>query len=413
MAPRGRAQRVTVSAMVSRLMMPRSAGIAALFALLAGCTPAPQTAPSNGAAASGDPTSWAVPSGPGAAMTPVRFEALSGWAQERHAQAIPAFLASCKQFSANPTQALGGSGDAVARGGTGAQWRSVCAAARAIPPGEDAAARAFFEANFQPYGLSSDGSATGLFTGYYEPEIRGSRTQSGVYKYPLYRRPPELGASARRAPYLSRAQIEAGGLRKKGLEMLWLADPIDAFFLHIQGSGRVMLPDKRTVRVSYDGQNGQAYVPIGRVLVDRGEMKLEEVSMQSIRAWLVAHPREASGLMNQNPSSVFFRELGGISADAGPPGALGVPLSPLRSAAVDKGFIPLGAPLWVETKDPLDSTNIQRLVMAHDLGGAIKGAIRTDLFFGWGRDAEERAGRMRQPGREFILLPKAALTAAQ
>ena len=399
--------------MFVRLMMSRHAGMAALLALLAACTPAQQAETSNAAPAPGDAAAWAVPSGPGAAMTPVRFDMLAGWARERHAQAVPAFLASCKQFTANPSQALGGSGEAAVRGGTGAHWRSVCAAARAIPQGDDAAARAFFEANFQPYGLSSDGSATGLFTGYYEPEIRGSRTPSAVYKYPLYRRPPELGAIARRAPYLSRAQIEAGGLRKKGLEMLWLADPIDAFFLHIQGAGRVILPDNRTVRVSYDGQNGQAYVPIGRVLVDRGEMKLEEVSMQSIRAWLVAHPREASGVMNQNPSYVFFRELGGMTADAGPPGALGVPLSPLRSAAVDKGFIPLGAPLWVETKDPLDSTSIQRLVMAQDLGGAIKGAIRTDLFFGWGRDAEERAGRMRQQGREFILLPKAALTASQ
>jgi membrane-bound lytic murein transglycosylase A len=166
------------------------------------------------------------------------------------------------------------------------------------------------------------------------------------------------------------------------------------------------------VRVSYDGQNGQAYVPIGLVLVDRGEMTLEQVSMQTIRAWLVAHPKDAKGVMNMNPSYVFFRELTGMSTDAGPPGALGAPLSPMRSAAVDKNVIPLGAPIWIDTQDPLDGTKLQRLMMAQDLGGAIKGAIRTDIFFGWGRDAEERAGRMRQRGTEFVLLPKFAQSAS-
>ncbi len=396
-------------------MIARLFGLTATLALFAGCTESgPASIPGSASPKlSTDAPAWIVPSGPGPAMTPVRYEHLAGWANEHHAQAMPAFLASCTQFTANPSQALGGANEAATRGGTGAMWRTPCTAARALKPGDDAAARAFFETNFQPYGLSADGNASGLFTGYYEPEIRGSRTQTAAFKYPLYRRPPDLGATARRAPFFSRAQIEAGALRKKGLEMLWLANPIDTFFLHIQGAGRILLPDGHTVRVSYDGQNGQTYVPIGRVLVDKGEMKLEDVSMQTIRAWLAAHPRDATTVMNQNPSYVFFRELSGMTADAGPPGALGVPLSPLRSAAVDKGFIPLGAPLWVETQDPLDSTRIQRLVMAHDLGGAIKGAIRTDLFFGWGPDAEERAGRMRQQGREFILLPKAAQTASQ
>ena len=394
-------------------MRQRLGGAFAALALLAGGAQQSPTGTVSNTGPGIETPAWAVPQSAGPALTPLRYEHLAGWKFDHHAQALPAFLASCSQLLASPAQSLGGSGEAANRGGTGAMWRPACVSARAVHPGDDEAARVFFEANFQPYGISADGKVDGLFTGYYEPEIRGSRTPTAVYKVPVYRRPPDLTAGPGRKPYFTRSQIEAGALRKKGLEMLWLADPIDAFFLHIQGSGRVLLPDNRTVRVSYDGQNGQSYVPIGRVLVDRGEMKLEDVSMQTIRAWLIAHPREAAGVMNQNPSFVFFRELSGMTADAGPPGALGAPLAPLRSVAVDKSFIPLGAPMWVDTQDPLDGTKIQRLMMAHDLGGAIRGAVRTDIFFGWGRDAEERAGRMRQPGREFVLLPRAAQTAAQ
>ena len=389
--------------------MRRLAWALAALAVLAGCTPSAVHVPSP----SEPEARWTVPSGPGPVLTPVTFAHLPGWNSDRLSEALPAFLASCVQLLAAPNQRLGGTGDAVARGGTGAQWRGVCEAARATTPGNEPAARTFFESNFQPFGVSADGSATGLFTGYYEPEIRGARTASATYKSPLYRRPADLSATPRSSPYFTRAQIEGGVLRKKNLEFLWLADPIDNFFLQIQGAGRVILPDNRVVRVSYDGQNGQAYVPIGRVLVDRGEMKLEEISMQSIRSWLIAHPKDARGVMNQNPSYVFFRELAGVAVNAGPPGALGVPLSPMRSAAVDKSFIPLGTPVWVDTQDPLDGTKLQRLMMAQDLGGAIKGAVRTDIFFGWGRDAEERAGRMRQQGTEYVLLPKLGQTAAR
>ncbi len=268
---------------------------------------------------------------------------------------------------------------------------------------DDAAARNFFETYFQPYGVSSDGDAEGLFTGYYEPEVAGARAPGGDYKYAIYRRPPGL-ADGR--SYLSRAEIDRGALKGKRLELLWLADPIDAFFLHIQGSGRVLLPDGRTVRVNYDGQNNRGYVPIGRVLVSRGEMTLDQVSMQSIRAWLLSHPAEARGVMEQNPSYVFFREVNGLSADKGAPGALGVALSPFRSIAVDKGFIPLGAPVWVNTRDALDGSPFNHLMVAQDLGGAIRGPVRADIFFGWGADAENRAGRMRQRGTEIVLLPR-------
>lgn len=377
-----------------------SAALAAL-AVLAGCAQTPPPLPVS--APAGTPA-WNVPTGPGPAMTAVRFDHLPGWTQDRASEALPGFKANCVQMLANPSSALGGSLEAGLRGGTGAQWRRACDAAQSVPAGDDAAARAFFEANFQPYGLSADGSARGLFTGYYEPEVRGSRTASKVFDVPLYRRPPDLRPGGR--PYMSRTQIENGGLRRRRLELMWVDDPIDAFFLQIQGAGRIVLPNGSVARVSYDGQNGQPYVPIGRVLVDRGEMTLDQVTMQTIRAWLKANPRQARSVMNQNPSYVFFRELPGIPADQGPPGAFGVRLAPMRSVAVDKSFIPLGAPVFIDTTDPLDGTKLQRLMMAQDLGGAIRGPIRTDIFFGWGPAAEERAGRMRGQGAEYVLLPK-------
>jgi membrane-bound lytic murein transglycosylase A len=387
------------------------AGAVAVTVLaLAGCAYLPEHGPFFAPRPPPRETTWAVPPGPGPGLTPVRFDQMVGWATDRESEALAAFLAGCAELDAKPDQSLGGQGEAAARGGTAEQWQPTCAAGRSVPPGDDAAARSFFEAWFQPYGVSSDGIARGLFTGYFEPEVAGSRTPGGVYRWPLLRRPPDLGAG-RRTPYYTRAEIERGALRGRRLELLWLADPIDAFFLHVQGAGRVRLPDGRIVRVSYDGQNGQTYVPIGRVLVDRGEMTLDQVSMQSIRAWLVAHPKDAPGVMDANPSSVFFREVPDARPDQGPPSTLGVPLSPGRSLAVDKTFIPLGAPVWIDTRDPVDGAKLQRLMMAQDLGGAIRGPVRADIFFGWGKDAEERAGRMRQQGMEILLLPKQATSA--
>ena len=320
-------------------------------------------------------------------MTPVRFDQLPGWAADRHAEAMPAFLAGCAQ--------LRGTGDA--------SLLDRCGKASGLPVGNDAAARAFFEQGFQPHLASSDGGTQGLVTGYYEPELRGSRRRGGEYQTPLLRRPPGH-VPGRVLP--TRAQIARGALDRRGLELLWIADPLDAFFLHIQGSGRVRLPDGGTVRVTYDGQNGQTYVPIGRVLVDRGEMTLEQVSMQRIRDWLRDHPREAGGVMEQNASYIFFREIADLRPDEGPPGALGAPLTPLRSVAVDRSQIPLGTPVWLDTLDALQVTPWRRLLMAQDVGAAIRGPLRADIFFGWGPDAEERAGRMRQPGAVYVLLPR-------
>lgn len=376
------------------------AGAGAVLLALGGCSQPPQEA------------GWTPPTGPGPALTKLRFDQLPGWSADHASMALAALLEDCTGWEAEPDAALGGQGEAAALGGTTAQWRTACTAARAVPVGDDSAARGFFEAWFHPYGVSADGKAEGLFTGYYEPEVAGSRTQTGVYRWPLLRRPPDLGT---RPTYYTRAQIEAGPLKGRHLELLWLADPIDAFFLHVQGAGRVRLPDGEVVRVTYDGQNGQKYVPIGRVLLDRGQMTLDHVSMRSVRAWLVAHADQAPAVMDANPSYVFFREVHEARPDEGPPSTLGVPLTPGRSLAVDRDFVPLGAPVWIDTKDPVTGSKLQRLMMAQDLGGAIKGPVRADIFFGWGKDAEKRAGTMRQQGTEVLLLPNpdAGKTAAQ
>ncbi len=358
------------------------------------------------------------------------FAALPGWAEDNPAQALPPFLASCASIEAMaPDQSLGGAGTAAALGGKPSAWRPACDAARTVPAGDSAAARRFFETWFQPYAISNatDGSAQGLFTGYYEPEVAGSRSPGGGYTVPLLRTPDDLvrvdlgqfaddlkGRSitgrisgSRFVPYYDRAQIEAGALASERLGLLWLADPIDAFVLQIQGSGRVRLPDGHVVRVSYAGQNGRPYVPIGRVLADRGDIPLSQVSMQSIRAWLAAHPEQAAQIMDQNPSFVFFREIDGLPDDEGPPGALGAALTPGRSIAVDRHFLPLGAPVFVVTTDPLTHAPFRRLMQAQDLGGAIRGPVRADIFWGWGRDAEARGGLMKEQGSDYVLLPRA------
>ncbi len=392
---------------------PRAA--LALAAFVASCAPIP---PKVAPVADGTPV-----------MTRTTYDKLPGWSADSTSKAIGPFLAGCAHLAdarLNGEAKLGGMPAAEALGGQAASWKPACDAARAVPGTDDAAARRFFEAWLVPYAVTAGQDAMGLFTGYYEPEIRGSRSPSSAYKVSLLSRPADLvpveagtfaGENAalrvgRRlpsgdvVPYYDRAEIEHGALAGKRLELIWLADPIDAFFLHIQGAGRIRLPDGKVARVSYAGQNGRTYLPIGRVLVDRGEMTLEQVSMQSISAWLRAHPAEAGDVMAKNPSYVFFREVIGVKADQGPPGTLSVPLAPGRSLAVDRSVIPLGAPVWLDTTDPVDGSKLQRLMLAQDTGGAIHGAVRADVFWGWGAEAENRAGRMRQQGRYFVLLPK-------
>jgi membrane-bound lytic murein transglycosylase A len=269
-------------------------------------------------------------------------------------------------------------------------WRAACAALASA----DGDPRGYFERYFQPFAVSSGAGADGLFTGYYEPELAVAARRGGRYQTPVRALPP--GGTG-----LSRAQIESGRLRARGIELAWAADPVDKFFLQIQGSGMLRFPDGAIQRVGYAGQNGHRYVAIGAVLANDGAIAREEISMQSIRAWLAANPRRARAVMNSNPSYVFFRRV-----DDGPVGAERTVLTPGRSLAVDTGMIPLGLPVWLDADDPLTPTaRLRRLMVAQDTGGAIRGAVRGDVFWGAGPEAAERAGRMRSTGRYWVLLP--------
>lgn len=278
-------------------------------------------------------------------------------------------------------------------------WRASCEAAAAVPKDDAAAAHRFFEEYFTPLAVADYGENEGLFTGYYEIELKGSRRRWGRYQSPIYRRPPELGPNFR----FSRAEIEDGVLAGRGLELFWVDDPIDAFFLQIQGSGIVRLKNGRAVRVGYDGQNGRPYVPVGRLLIERGAIERAALTMTSIRVWMKEHPAAGAALRREDPSYVFFREVAG----AGPIGAEGVALTPERSIAVDRAFIALGIPIWVEADARFASAEpVRRLVVAQDTGGAIKGPVRGDLFWGSGGAAGLRAGATNARGRCYLLLPR-------
>ena len=302
----------------------------------------------------------------------------------------------------------------------------MCAVAENIRNPDRETARRFFESSLTPFQLlQGDGSEEGLITGDYVPLLRGSRKPSARYRHPLYGLPedllvvdltevyPELKGMRLRGrlegrrivPYYDRAQIEQGRAATAGREIVWVDDAIELFFLQIQGSGRVALENGETVRVGYADQNGHPYRSIGRLLIDRGELPLERASMQGIKAWAQANPGKVAELLNQNSSYVFFREL--PSGTAGPPGALGVPLTPRRSVAVDPGFVPLGAPVYVATTWPLSTRPLNRLMLAQDTGGAIRGPVRGDFFWGFGEEAAREAGRMKQALRMWVLLPNA------
>jgi membrane-bound lytic murein transglycosylase A len=365
------------------------------------------------------------PPEPAVELRPVSFAELPGWGEDDPSEAIEAFRRSCAVLARrDPGAAMG----REAWAGTIGDWAPVCAAAGTVAPGAEAA-RAFLEQHLAPAALTDRGEAEGLFTGYYEPLLLGSRSPDARFNVPLHRRPADLVAvdlgefddalkgkriagrvaDGRLRPYPDRAEIDRGGLAGKGLELLWVDDAIDKFFLQIQGSGLVELPDGQRLRIGYADQNGRAYRAIGRDLVEMGELTLDEVSLQTIRAWLRAHPERAPALMANNPSYVFFRELGDAATTAGPLGAQNVALTPERSIAVDPRFVPLGAPLWLDTSAPVPGGDqpLRRLVIAQDTGGAIKGPVRGDVFWGTGERAEHIAGHMRSRGRWFVLLPRA------
>jgi membrane-bound lytic murein transglycosylase A len=328
-------------------------------------------------------------------LAPAGYDQLTGWGEGGAAAALPALLRSCAAFLAKADEAPL---DALTKGvdfGHVEEWRAPCAAAGEVPAGDDAGARRFFETGFTPFLAANNGENEGLFTGYFEITLHGSRHRGGAFRVPIYRRPPD-------PQRYTRAEIEDGALGGQGLELLWVDDPVDAFFLEIQSSGRVRLKEGGTVRVGYDGSNGKPYVAVGRLLVEQGVMPREEVTMASIRGWMTAHPKEGAALRRDNTSFVFFRELVGD----GPLGAERVVLTAGRSLAVDRAFIPLGLPIWLEAQQRFAPEAIHRLVIAQDAGGAIKGPVRGDLFWGHGEAAGAGAGAMNASGRYYLLVPK-------
>lgn len=369
--------------------------------------PAPDPRPSTQApdAPAEKPTIIAAPK-PEPELAQIAFSQLPGWNDEDHASALKAFVTSC--------DAIGGR----------EHWRDICLAARKISTASVPAARRFFETNFQAYrALNADGSDEGLITGYYEPLLNGSRKPNARYKFPLYAVPddllvidlaelhPELKGMRLRGrldgrrviPYFTRGEIDRNEPFASAKVLLWVDDPIDLFFLQVQGSGQVHLNTGERVRIGYADQNGHPYRSIGRYLIDRGELTLEQASMQGIKAWAKQNPARLAELLSHNASYVFFRELPGNLP--GPLGALGVPVMAGRSIAVDPRYIPLGAPVYLATTWPNSKRALQRLMMAHDTGGAIRGGVRADYYWGFGEQAGAQAGRMRQMGRMWVLLP--------
>jgi membrane-bound lytic murein transglycosylase A len=336
------------------------------------------------------------PPEPRLTLVPAEYDALVGWQDDRVAAAIPAFLRSCKAILRKPDSEPLDPRTKNSDLGPVGEWRAACIDAAAVPAHDESAARQFFETTFVPFLAGNNGNSDGLFTGYFEITLNGSRQRGGAYQTPLYRRPPDPGRH-------TRAEIEDGALAGQDLELLWVDDPADAFFLEIQGSGRVRLAEGGVVRVGYAGANGRPYVAVGRLLIERGVLRREQVTMASIRAWMAENPREGAALRRENPSFVFFREVTG----EGPLGAQQVALTPERSLAVDRAFLPLGVPLWIDVEQRFDPPDIiRRLVVAQDTGGAIKGPVRGDLFWGYGEAAAAGAGAMNALGRYHVLLPK-------
>ena len=350
-----------------------------------------------------------------------RWNELPGWGDDDLAAAWPTFLLSCRALVSRPQWP---------------QWKSVCEEAKGLASPSTAAVRRFFESRLQPWLLTNaDGTTSGLITGYYEPLLRGSRTRGKPYLQPVLGVPADLLTidlasvlpdlknmrlrgrleGHRVVPYFSRSEITNREKDSADRALLWVDDPVELFFLQVQGSGRVKLADGSTTRLAYADQNGHPYQSIGRVLVDRGELTLEQASMQGIKQWARANPTRVNELLNANPSYVFFREQplkgnGSVGTDGpeGPSGALGVPLTPERSIAVDPKHVALGTPVFLSTSQPESATPLRRLVLAQDAGGAIRGAVRADLFWGFGAAAGAQAGRMKQSGQMWLLLPPGA-----
>jgi len=306
-------------------------------------------------------------------MTLLEFGDLAGWPEDDHRAALDAFVVTCADLD-------------------GEDWASLCSLAR-----ETSDARSFFEMFFRPV-LIEDGDP-GLFTGYFEPELRGSRRPYPGYDHPIYAVPDDLPEGQ---PWYTRRQIDEGALAERGLELAWLTDPVDLFFLQVQGSGRIRLPDGSLMRVGYGGFNGHSYSSVGLELVARGVFEPHQVSADVIRSWVAQNPEEGRELLWANRSYVFFREVSEVPPHLGPLGAMNRSITAMRTIAVDPAFVPLGAPVWIEARG---EAPLSRLMIAQDTGSAIKGAQRADIFIGTGREAGRKAGRIMDPGRMVVLVP--------
>jgi membrane-bound lytic murein transglycosylase A len=327
-------------------------------------------------------------------LQPLVFDALKGWNAEDHAAAFIPFRLSCAALAARPLAARPG-----APGSPGLD--AACGAALALPPKpDDKTAQTFFEAWFSPALVTPDRSS--FFTGYYEPEFPGALKASERFPTPLLAMPDKLPE-----PAPDRAAIEAGLFAGRGLELVWM-NPIDAFFTHIQGSARIRLPDNSMVRVNFAGRNGYPFTPVGRALVEKKILTREQANMQSIRAWLEAHPKLAPSLMQENKSYIFFRFDKGRPEAEGPIGAQRVPLTAGRSIAVDDTIWPYGLPVWIDAILPSSKgeTRVRRLMIAQDTGAAIRGPGRADIYVGSGPEAGRIAGRIRHTGHFIVLVPK-------
>lgn len=352
-------------------------------------------------------------------LVTAKFEDMPDWKNDDFGTFVPAFEKSCAAIQRKKPDAPFG---VLKQAGTNGDWQAICSNFSDTDK-STAELKQFFEAYFQPYAVLEDDNPAGLFTGYYEASLNGSRVQSEQYNVPLYARPDDLVMvdlgqfrkdlkgkriagrvkGGRLKPYESREDIVAGKWPHSDQVLVWVDNPVDAFFVQIQGSGIVTLDNGESMRIGYAGQNGHPYYAIGRELIKREALTKANVSMQSIRAWLEGNPAQADKIMNTNKSYVFFRELHG----AGPLGAQGVALTAGRSLAVDRTKISYGVPIWVDLEKPVEeASDIRRLMLAQDTGGAIVGAVRGDVFWGYGDIAADMAGKMKSKGRYWVLLPK-------
>jgi membrane-bound lytic murein transglycosylase A len=333
-------------------------------------------------------------------LTPIAITALPGWSTDDSSAALTAFVRGCKAIAVMPAdQQLGGIGLPQQTAGQAGLWQNTCNGAQDTPPNDPVAAKTFFTTYFNAYQVAGNAQ----ITGYFEPEYPGAKNLNRADRVPLYAKPADPSLAA-----LSRAEIDGGALTRKTPVTAYLADPVDAYMLQIEGSGRILLSNGDTLRVGFDGQNGQPTTHIGSILVAAGDLSPNGVSFQSISNWLKSHPEEAQAIMEQNQNYVFIRPLGGLADDEGAPGALGVPLTAGRTIAVDAADIPLNTPVFIATTDPRTKAPLNRLTIAQDTGGGIHGAAAADLFFGAGLDAAQTAGGMQQAGTLFLLLPKPA-----